>query len=747
MTQEEEAMTDFLHSGATRLVQLTIENFRGVRDQISLEFDASAIILTGANGTGKTSVFDALQWLLVDDVSRLAEFKLRRNEEYLVNVFSPNELARVEATFDINNAKLHVRRVGNSSGSTLEVTLGSVTHTGADADGILYANLIAGDLSLNEVLATSGLLQQDDLRQLLRTRPEQRYQQLLRLLGLQILEEFDGYAGRMRDASRMETRRSREILDRIRSEFEHADERLKTVQIQAELKATRQLDTDSISSAAETLKDILLLNVGLDSIEQVAAFGAAMRNASDSLAKVNDQLRRIPESVPEVPESLPDEIASAISIAKNQLELFETEFESTQKILITREQSQDELSRLATAAIPLLSTHDGLAPCPVCLTMIDAGRVAAELYSRSENVSSVVEARTSAASAEIKVQESKEALTALGARQDRVAIDLRVRRDANATLRQLLQSLIQASSETLTPYIEPTPQLSGLLDAIRNAMRGPSESIVDSWSSLRADVVSVTGRLIEGISKLADAAYLASAEASAAQLAVERSVALPRERALHDQLLTKLTSQENSYESARRAETLATLLAQSTTAAATEIFRERFAVLEPLVNDIYARLDPHPAFTRLNIRVETYRAKGTATPSVIDDEVGIEANPMVVFSSAQANIVALSIFLALGLASGDRRLPFVLLDDPLQSLDDVNVLGFADLSRRLRRQRQLIIATHEERFAELLERKLTGRYSGEDLIVHRFIGWNRGGPIVKTDRIDFLDESHSQILT
>ncbi|OMQ16772.1 hypothetical protein A7K94_0200350 [Modestobacter sp. VKM Ac-2676] len=176
-------------------------------------------------------------------------------------------------------------------------------------------------------------------------------------------------------------------------------------------------------------------------------------------------------------------------------------------------------------------------------------------------------------------------------------------------------------------------------------------------------------------------------------------------------------------------------MAESARAAAAEIFRERFALLEPLMNDVYARLDPHPAFTQLTFNVESYRSKGTATAVVRDAERGIAMNPMLIFSSAQANIVVLSAFLALGWAAGSASLPFLLLDDPLQALDDVNVLGFADLARRVRRERQLVVATHEERFAGLLERKLAGRLPGEDLLVHRFVGWSRSGPEIDTRRV------------
>jgi predicted ATPase len=113
---------------------------------------------------------------------------------------------------------------------------------------------------------------------------------------------------------------------------------------------------------------------------------------------------------------------------------------------------------------------------------------------------------------------------------------------------------------------------------------------------------------------------------------------------------------------------------------------------------------------------------------VRDVEEDLEADPMLVCSSSQANIVALSYFLALGWTSRKRTLPFLLMDGPLQSMDDVNVLGFADLCRFARRQRQLLISTHERRFAALLERQLASRRSGDGRRVLNFASWDRRGP-------------------
>ena len=132
-----------------------------------------------------------------------------------------------------------------------------------------------------------------------------------------------------------------------------------------------------------------------------------------------------------------------------------------------------------------------------------------------------------------------------------------------------------------------------------------------------------------------------------------------------------------------------------------------------------------------------YYRRGTSSPVVRDDAAGVDADPLIVFSASQANIAALSYFLAMSLGAGERALPFVLLDDPLQSMDDVNVLGFADLCRFLRADRQLVLSTHDRRFANLLRRKLTPRDSRDRTVVHQFRGWDRRGPFVETELIAY----------
>jgi hypothetical protein len=102
-----------------------------------------------------------------------------------------------------------------------------------------------------------------------------------------------------------------------------------------------------------------------------------------------------------------------------------------------------------------------------------------------------------------------------------------------------------------------------------------------------------------------------------------------------------------------------------------------------------------------------------SVPRAIDPLYGHEFNPSIVFSSAQANVAAICYFIALAFSSGTTDFGLILLGDPLQSMDDINVLGLSDFFRFLRREKQLIIATHEDRLSNSLLRKLTSR--GEPL--------------------------------
>jgi ABC-type cobalamin/Fe3+-siderophores transport system ATPase subunit len=94
------------------------------------------------------------------------------------------------------------------------------------------------------------------------------------------------------------------------------------------------------------------------------------------------------------------------------------------------------------------------------------------------------------------------------------------------------------------------------------------------------------------------------------------------------------------------------------------------------------------------------------------------------------NALAVSVFLALNLAVSTMPLDVVMLDDPLQTLDEINMLGLVDLLRRLRERRQVLVSTHDVRWAALLERKLRPVHRDGHARFVELRNWSREGPEV-----------------
>jgi hypothetical protein len=154
--------------------------------------------------------------------------------------------------------------------------------------------------------------------------------------------------------------------------------------------------------------------------------------------------------------------------------------------------------------------------------------------------------------------------------------------------------------------------------------------------------------------------------------------------------------------------------------------------IEPLLRRIYASVDPHPSFKVVKLLAEMRRGRGHMWTE-LDDTVGQVpgAVPGHVLSSSQLNVLAVVTFMAMNLSAGTLPLNLVALDDPLQSLDNVNLLGLADLLRRTRPRRQVMVSTHDDRLAGLLERKLRPVAEDQRTTVITFDGWDRSGPRVQ----------------
>lgn len=133
---------------------------------------------------------------------------------------------------------------------------------------------------------------------------------------------------------------------------------------------------------------------------------------------------------------------------------------------------------------------------------------------------------------------------------------------------------------------------------------------------------------------------------------------------------------------------------------------------EDIINDIYHRIDPHPDYKKIKFICDFKDDKPKLNVYLLKDELSDDPIiPNLYFSAAQLNILSLSIFLAKALNAKDNKdnpIDCIFIDDPIQSMDSINILSTIDLFRSImvNHNKQIILSTHDENFHNLLQKKM-----------------------------------------
>ncbi len=362
----------------------------------------------------------------------------------------------------------------------------------------------------------------------------------------------------------------------------------------------------------------------------------------------------------------------------------ETALETARQRAVEASDRAPASAQLAALALGMLSDH-----CPVCGQPINEATVREHLE----------EVRAASEQLAVSAQQAKDTLARAQTDLAQIRERARQRREAEAALhaaRAAAQDLLHDAAPRLRVVGQPLDDAASreLLDGLRQAR----ERLLQVYQ----DAQRVGGIHLARLDGDVDAL---SAELADAQGKVDQ--------------LERRCSQAKSLEHAAHR-------------AAENIVEKALDKLRPSFAEVFDRLNPNPAFTELLARQDVFRNRNQVVPVVRDRDRNIDANPLLVLSEGQLNVVALSYFLGMALNAQEAMVPFLVLDDPLQALDVIAILGFGDLCRRIRDERQLIVTTHDRRFADVLVRKLSPRVPADRTIVHEFESWTREGPSIRT---------------
>lgn len=168
-----------------KLLSITSNYFRGFGSNYLIQFDSPLTIIYGPNGTGKTAIAEALEWLLFANTYRRKYTDIDEVEHRgaLKSVLCPeSELPFVQAEFQLtDDSKKTLKR-------ELLIT-GTTEQTIAYIDGVQVPNFNMINLSRAENFYP--IIIQENLQGLIKTTGAARRNYISRILGLETLLDFD----------------------------------------------------------------------------------------------------------------------------------------------------------------------------------------------------------------------------------------------------------------------------------------------------------------------------------------------------------------------------------------------------------------------------------------------------------------------------------------------------------------------------------------------------------------------------
>lgn len=698
-----------------RLLSLELNGFRGFPQRQHIDLDADAIVFIGANGNGKTSLFDGILWALTGRVPRLS-----RDDTRLVSMYSGTGQVRVELQLrdSSTNERYTVTRSFDGQESRVTFKAGEEWSEGP----VAIANLIKliwpdaasapePEKALATVFTRSVYLQQDVIRHFVEAASEdERFEAVSELVGIGRVAELQGSLEREKKAWSTATNKQREELRPSRERLAQIDARL------SELTRRAPEASPLITSEAWDEWWRILLELGLNAVQVEPASREAPQAIDNAINKLST-LRRSTErklkelyvlrdeltvlnakSLPMMPPLIEAEIKVKAEVAQLK-RLIADEQERLAKIRNQQATLQEKTEQLKALAVLALENLGDL--CPVCRQTYDRETT----MMRLENLANeVFNTQTG-----VEPEKLSSLLTALEAKEKELSAGEVARRSAELVIEEYNRARLTLSARLV--------ELGITIGQNNNPLAKPIE-----------DAEGLIRRVSE-LERTGESLALGLAQSSSIAAIVELRREAETLRKENDDAERLLAARNKTGELAQR-------VIEGLREASLAEVEKRLSEITPLLQSIYARIDPHPAFRVVRFMSRIFNKKGLLSTVVNDPIANLESEvPAVVLSSSQINALAVSVFLALNIGVPNLPLSAAMLDDPLQSLDDINLLGLVDLLRRTKDQRQLLVSTHDSRFGDLLSRKLRPGDDNGRTVVIELEGWTREGPSVRSREV------------
>ncbi|MGO6742102.1 AAA family ATPase [Rhizobium ruizarguesonis] len=638
-----------------RLDFVEICGFRGFRDVARISFGRGFTVITGRNGVGKSSVCDAVEFAITGSIDKYSVEKAAKESlsDYL--------WWRGEG---VPKAHYVIASFVDDDGKPFTITRTRASGSDRSSEEI-------------EAALCRGPVPDDALKQLTRTSIIRDEWIAALSLDLTETERFDLVRAALGAMEGSEAgSRAKEVVVAAEANHNKDETAYETARTRLADRLTQQSEIQTALTRSGDVSSALQVvaaaapDVPPELTAQLSAARAALANGRAKLGRMSEaiQLGRDMATAQEAYND-PDAVAVRAAAAAAH-EVARREQEAAKKAVSDAEQRlvrEEEMDTVA-ASLALLVEHGeslGLHDdhCPLCAAHRTSEEFAAGLAIARKRVASLSSG----------VQAARDELASAKANARQPGLTL-----------QETEAAVQAHADDLRRLREQEAAQVDFYDHWKL-----DHSYIQNPESLDQAVALERDRLIDLERALL---VLEASQAVSRMSSIESNIAALREDI--EKLAQAVGQSQNAVTAAREIE-------RSVRRVSGEIIDERLAQISPLLNELYQRLRPHADWRTID-----YSIRGDVR-RFLSLKVGDGLNPQFVFSSGQRRAAGLAFLLSVHLARAWTPLQSLLLDDPVQHIDDFRALHLVEVLAALRSDgRQIICAVEDPALADLLSRRL-----------------------------------------
>ncbi len=626
------------------LSHVELSGFRGFKHSVRIEFSPAYTVIDGRNGSGKSTICDAIEFALTGTISKYLDATSARETvtDYIWWCGDTDEKVDryVEVGFRNGSAIHCIKRTPYNSADT---DVSSILDKLVDAEA-------APPGALQQVCNATIIRDEHIVRLSLDLKDVDRYSLLREAIGASDADDWIGRSSTLLSAASDRLESTSRELETMRVEMRSSVIELDRVRTQLSESIAFE---NAVSALQELLKSTApieeISNVGRRRLAEIVSLVSELRELVEEWVAIERIRQELPTLEPNI-----DGLQMAVVDA-------EAEFERHVEALRSHTSSSD-LARRARQIehLVVLGRDIGLHKkhCPLCNSEIDfeqferglgvALKFAKDLDEQAVDQAALERARDQAME---RVTRAKEA----------VRIEVSKRDEALGRVRKYDARL----------------EAAGLLGA-------HSDDISERVSDLQSEREAISSHI----------GFLDTMSLNHLLVSTQEKVGSSRMR---------VEDAERRHGRARLAKQNAKAIHDAVRRAAAETLDARLDRVLPLMSELYRRLRPHPVWHDIeyNIRGDVRR--------FLKLQVGDEINPQFVFSSGQRRVTGLAFLLSVNLSIAWSRWKSLVLDDPVQHVDDFRAVHLAEVLAHLRDAgRQIVCAVEDSALADLMCRRLAG---------------------------------------